>query len=71
MRYPPAHEEDDAHLTLQPWPSHRKNGSLKHRSRSRPKRRRRMLTAGAAIVAAAAIESGMARAWRTVYDQGA
>ena len=52
MRYPPAHEEDDAHLTLQPWPGGKKNAD-------RSRRRRRMLPAGVAIVAAAAIVAGV------------
>jgi mannan endo-1,4-beta-mannosidase len=52
MRYPPAHEEDDAHLTLQPWPGRKQNAD-------RSRRRRRMLTAAVAIVAAAAIVAGV------------
>jgi hypothetical protein len=58
MKYPPAHEEDDAHLALQPWPGHRKNGSVRPDG-SHPRRRRRILTAGAAIVAVAAIAAGV------------
>jgi mannan endo-1,4-beta-mannosidase len=57
MTYPPAYEEDDAHLTLQPWPGHRKHRSLKHRNH--PGRRRRIVTACAAVVAAAAIVAGV------------
>jgi mannan endo-1,4-beta-mannosidase len=52
MRYPPAHEEDDAHLTLQPWPGRKQNAD-------RSRRRRRMLMAAVAIVAAAAIVAGV------------
>jgi mannan endo-1,4-beta-mannosidase len=56
MINPPAHE-DDTHLTLQPWPGHRKNAASNRRSG--PRKRRRILTAGVAIVAAGAIAAGV------------
>jgi mannan endo-1,4-beta-mannosidase len=59
MNHPPSYEEDDAHLTLQPWPGHRKNNSMKHRSRSNPRKRRRIVTASVAIIAIAAIAAGV------------
>ena len=59
MRFPPAHEEDDAHLTLQPWPGHRKNGPVRRRGRRGPARRRRILAATVAVLAAAAIVAGV------------
>jgi Glycosyl hydrolase family 26 len=58
MRHLPANDEDDAHLTLQPWPGHRKSAPVRHRARN-PRRRRRMVTAGLAIIAAAAIAAGV------------
>ena len=53
MSYPPAYEEDDAHLTLQPWPGQPKHGSGRRRGRGNPRRRRRILAAGVAVLAAA------------------
>jgi mannan endo-1,4-beta-mannosidase len=60
MRHLPANDEDDAHLTLQPWPGHRKSGPVRHRGRKNPhRRRRRIVTAGVAIIAAVAIAAGV------------
>ena len=55
MKQAPAGDEDDAHLTLQPWPDHRKSSSMRRRGRNSPWRRRRLITTGVAIIAAAAI----------------
>jgi mannan endo-1,4-beta-mannosidase len=58
MSHLPPDDQDDAHLTLQPWPSHRKSSPMKHRSRNN-RARRRIVTAGLAIIAAAAIGAGI------------
>jgi Glycosyl hydrolase family 26 len=59
MRPLPPHDDDDAHLTLQPWPGHRKSHQMKPRGGSHPRRRRRIVTAGVAVIAAAAIAVGV------------
>jgi mannan endo-1,4-beta-mannosidase len=66
MSYLPGDDQDDAHLTLQPWPGHRKSNSVKHRSRNGPRRRRRIVTTCVAIVAVAAIAAGV-----TLYNKSA
>ena len=66
MSHFPGDDQDDAHLTLQPWPGHRKNGPVRHRSRAKPRRRRRIITACVAIIAAAAIAAGV-----TLYNRSA
>jgi mannan endo-1,4-beta-mannosidase len=55
----PDHDLDDAHLTLRPWPNHRKRSSRKHRSSKSQTTRRRILTIGVAIVAGAAMAAGV------------
>jgi mannan endo-1,4-beta-mannosidase len=59
MSHPPPYDEDDAHLTLQPWPGHRKSGRVKHRSHNNPRTRWRIMMAGVAIIAAGAIVTGV------------
>jgi mannan endo-1,4-beta-mannosidase len=66
MSYLPGDDQDDAHLTLQPWPGHRKNSSMKHRGRNKLRRRRRIVTAAVAVIAAAAIAAGV-----TFYNRSA
>ena len=60
MSHVPGYDEDDAHLTVQPWPGHRENGPVRHRSPNKPRRRRRIVTTAVAIIAVAAIASGVA-----------
>jgi hypothetical protein len=59
MSHVPGYDEDDAHLTVQPWPGRRKNGPVKHRSPNKPRRRRRIVIASVAIIAAAGIAAGV------------
>ena len=66
MSHVPGYDQDDAHLTLQPWPGHRKNGPVKHRGRNKARRRRRIITTCVAIIAAAAIAAGV-----TLYNRSA
>jgi Glycosyl hydrolase family 26 len=65
MSHVPGYDQDDAHLTLQPWPGHKKNGPVRHRSRN-PKRRRRIVTTCVAIIAAGAIAAGV-----SIYNKSA
>ena len=58
MTHLPFDDQDEAHLTLQPSPGHRKSGPVKHRG-GNDLRRRRFVAIGAAIVAVAAIAAGV------------
>jgi mannan endo-1,4-beta-mannosidase len=66
MSHAPGYDEDDAHLTVQPWPGHKKNGPVKHRNRNKPKRRRGIVMTCVAIIAGAAIAAGV-----TLYNKSA
>ena len=58
MNRPSHRQEED--VTLMPLPADRKNGTRRHGSRSRPRKRRRIVTTGAVIIAVAAIAIGIA-----------
>jgi hypothetical protein len=71
MRNLPARDqdEDDAHLTLQPWPGLRTSDPVKHRNDDGPRRLRRIIViSSVAVIAAAAIAVGVSLYNKSVHS---